>query len=83
MSRPIFIYVSDKAMQRSEVKDFVDFYLKNAAKLVPEVKYVALPKKAYELSLKHVKENKLGTVFKGESQVGLKIEELLKKETAL
>lgn len=83
LSRPMFIYVSDKAMQRMEVKEFVDFYLKNAEKLVPEVKYIALPKKAYELSLKHVKENKLGTVFKGEPQVGLKVEDLLKKEAAL
>lgn len=83
LSRPLFIYVSDKSMTRPEVKEFVDFYLKNAEKIVPDVKYIALPKKAYDQALEHVKKNKLGTVFKGEAQVGLKVEDLLKKEAAL
>ena len=44
LSRPIFIYVSKKSLDsKPEVKEFVDFYLKNAAKLVKDVKYVALP----------------------------------------
>ena len=30
LSRPIFIYVSKKAMDKPEVKEFVEFYLKNA-----------------------------------------------------
>jgi phosphate transport system substrate-binding protein len=83
MSRPIFIYVNTKAMDRPEVKSFVDFYLKNAAKLVKEVKYVALPASAYQTALKHVADKKLGTVFGGEAEVGLKIEELLKREAKL
>jgi phosphate transport system substrate-binding protein len=83
LSRPIFIYVSEKSMARNEVKEFVEFYLKNSEKLVPEVKYVALPKKAYVQASEHIKKNKLGTVFKGEPQVGLKVEDLLKKEAGL
>ncbi|MDB9376594.1 PstS family phosphate ABC transporter substrate-binding protein, partial [Nodularia sphaerocarpa] len=31
LSRPIFIYVSSKAIDKPEVKQFVDFYMKNAA----------------------------------------------------
>ena len=49
LSRPIFIYVSKKAIAKPEVKEFVEFYLKNAPTLVKEVKYVALPAKAYTL----------------------------------
>lgn len=80
LSRPIFIYVSAKAVEKPEIKEFVEFYLKNAAKLVKEVKYVPLPAKAYAIAQQHVTNKKLGTVFGGESEVGLKIEDLLKRE---
>jgi phosphate transport system substrate-binding protein len=42
LSRPIFIYVSDVAVKRAEVKDFVNFYLNNASSLVTDVGYVPL-----------------------------------------
>lgn len=83
LSRPVFIYVSSKAMQRPEVKEFAQFYLNNAAAIVPQVKYVALPKAAYDLSLENLNKNKLGTVYKGHAEVGLKIEDLLKREGAM
>jgi phosphate transport system substrate-binding protein len=80
LSRPIFIYVSKKAIGKPEVKEFVDFYLKNAPALVKEVKYVALPAKAYTLGLEHLQKGKIGTVFGGEAEVGVKIDDLLKRE---
>jgi phosphate transport system substrate-binding protein len=45
LARPIFIYVSEKAMDAPEVKEFVEFYLKHGGKLAKEVKYVPLPEK--------------------------------------
>lgn len=83
LSRPIFIYVSEAAIKKAEVKGFVDFYLSQAADLVPQVKYVPLPAKAYEMAKERVKGNKLGTVFGGHSEVGLKIEQLMKREGSL
>lgn len=83
LSRPLFIYISENALKRAEVRQFTEFYLKNASSLVPEVKYVALPAKAYELAQQRLNKNQLGTVFKGHAEVGLKVEELLKKETKL
>lgn len=83
LSRPIFIYVNESSIKKTEVKDFVNFYLDKAAAIVPQVKYVALPAKAYELGKQHVKANKLGTVFGGHSEVGLKIEQLMKREGSL
>lgn len=83
LSRPLFIYVSEKALQKPEVNQFVEFYLKNASSFVPEVKYVSLPPKAYELGLKRFGKKQLGTVFHGKSEVGLKIEDILTKETKL
>lgn len=52
LSRPIFIYVSNKGSQKPEVKEFVRFYLKNAAVLSKEVGYIPLPDSSYENSLK-------------------------------
>lgn len=83
LSRPIFIYVSEKSMAKAEVKNFVNFYLSNAFTIVPQVKYVPLPAKAYDSVKEHVSKNKLGTVFGGHSEVGLKIEELMKREGSL
>lgn len=83
LSRPLFLYVNEAAMKRPEVKEFVEFYLKNAPRLVPEVKYVPLPAEAYKMGLEHVSKNKLGTAFGGHSEVGMKIQDLMKKEKSL
>ena len=80
LSRPLFIYVSEKSSTRPEVAQFVKFYLDNAATIVPAVKYVALPAKAYEMAKDHFNKGKKGTVFATGSHVGLKIEDLMKKE---
>lgn len=80
LSRPIFIYVNLKSLERAEVKEFVEFYLKNAPQLVREVKYIPLPPKAYELAMERLKKKKTGSMFGGEPEVGVKIEDLLKRE---
>jgi len=82
LSRPIFIYVNaDAAKNKPEVREFVEFYLKNGAKLSKEVGYVDLPAKAYELALKKFQAMKTGTAFGGEAEVGVKVEELIQRET--
>ena len=83
LSRPMFIYVNAKSAGKSEVKRFVEFYLMQAPTLVPQVKYVPLPQQAYELALAHFKNGKLGTAFQGNSTIGLKIEDLLRREAKL
>jgi phosphate transport system substrate-binding protein len=80
LSRPIFIYVSKKSMDKPEVREFVEFYLKNAPTLVKQVKYVPLPQNVYSTGAEHLKKGKIGTVFGGEAEVGVKIEDLLKRE---
>ncbi len=80
LSRPIFIYVSKKSAEKPEVKEFVEFYLKNASKLVKEVKYIPLPERAYQLAHERFTKRITGTVFGGEAKVGMKIEDLLKLE---
>ncbi|MBD2185749.1 PstS family phosphate ABC transporter substrate-binding protein [Planktothrix sp. FACHB-1355] len=80
LSRPIFIYVNAKAAQRGEVRDFVSFYMSNAPRLVPAVKYVPLPAQAYTIASQHFQNRKLGTVFAGDAPVGLTIQQLLQRE---
>ena len=82
-SRPLFIYVNAQAAQRPEVKEFVEFYLTQGAQYVKEVKYVPFNAAAYQIALGHFHNNKLGTVFGGAPQVGLKVEDLLAREAKL
>jgi phosphate transport system substrate-binding protein len=83
LSRPIFIYVAEKAAQRPEVKAFVEYYLMKSKPLIEEVKYMPLPQQAYEMAAKHFHEGKLGTGFGGVPEVGLKVEDLLAREAKL
>jgi phosphate transport system substrate-binding protein len=83
LSRPIFIYVSKKALSRPEISSFVKFYLENAPMLVKEVGYIPLPGKAYALAQARVDKKVTGSLFGGKgSQVGVSIEQLLEKEQA-
>ncbi|HET8761487.1 MAG TPA: PstS family phosphate ABC transporter substrate-binding protein [Nitrospiria bacterium] len=82
LSRPIFIYVNKKALDRPEIAAFVKFYLTAGRELVNEVGYIPLPDKAYELAMKRVEARAVGSVFGGKgSQVGVTIESLLAVET--
>jgi phosphate transport system substrate-binding protein len=55
LSRPVFIYPSNKSLQKPEVKEFVKFYLETAKELVKEVGYVPLPDAKYQEGLSKVK----------------------------
>ena len=83
LARPIFIYVNAKSMAKPEVKEFIDFYMKEGPKIAKEVKYVPLPAKAYTTNLEHLAKGKKGTVFGGESEVGVTIDALLAREAKL
>jgi phosphate transport system substrate-binding protein len=83
LARPIFIYVNAKSLAKSEVREFTEYYMKHGAKLAKEVKYVPLPDKAYSANLEHLAKRKLGTVFGGVAEVGVTIEELIRREGKL
>jgi phosphate transport system substrate-binding protein len=83
LARPIFIYVNAKSLGKAEVKEFVQYYMTHGASLAREVKYVPLPASAYKIAWEHVQKGKKGTVFGGVAEVGVTIEELLKREAKL
>lgn len=80
LSRPIFMYVRVDALERPEVRAFVDVYLRNGELFVTKARYIPLPAKAYELAIRRVERRITGSVFAGGSQVGLSIEQLLQLE---
>jgi phosphate transport system substrate-binding protein len=80
LSRPIFIYINARSLARPEVREFAEYYMTHGAKLAEEVKYVPLPASAYRTAWEHVLRNKKGTVFGGTAEVGVTIEELLRRE---
>jgi phosphate transport system substrate-binding protein len=78
LARPIFIYVSKSALERPEVKAFVEFYLEpdNAA-LIQEVGYIALPAAINEKAINRLNSQTTGSAFEGGSTVGVNLNEVL------
>ena len=80
LSRPIFIYVSVKSLERGEVLSYIYYYLEKAASLVREVGYIPLSDTVYSLVRSRVEKRVVGSLFGGKgSQVGAKIEVLLRQ----
>ena len=80
LSRPLFIYVIEKAMERLEVQEFVKFYLQNAPELVKDVGYFPLPGEVYQLVQKRFENRILGTAFGKKATIGMRLEDLLTLE---
>jgi phosphate transport system substrate-binding protein len=79
LSRPLFIYVSDSAAKRPEVKNFVEYYLTEGPKLIAEVRYIPLLDQAYAMARERFGKGVVGTGFGGEPEVGLSVEEIMKR----
>ncbi|HLA11576.1 MAG TPA: PstS family phosphate ABC transporter substrate-binding protein [Pyrinomonadaceae bacterium] len=79
LSRPLFIYVSRKSLEKPAVKEFVEFYLKHVGVLAKEVKYLPLPETAYQMAKDRLQNAQTGSAFGGVPEVGLPVEEILKR----
>lgn len=83
LSRPLFLYVSEKAALRPEIREFIEFALTQGAPLIEEVSYLPLPEEAYQLVTENFRSKKMGTAFGGVPEVGLRVEEILAREAKL
>jgi phosphate transport system substrate-binding protein len=83
LSRPLFIYVSERALERAEVRTFIEYYLGESSTYVSEVGFIPLPASATQVALGHLKERRLGTVFGGVPAVGVTIEDVLERDAKL
>lgn len=79
LSRPLFIYVSKKALARAEVKAFVEFYLSKDEKLVKEVGYVPLPGDALTKVKDRFAKATVGSTFM-DAPAGTSVAELMAKD---
>ena len=79
LSRPLFIYVNLKSLEKPEVQKFVEFYLGNVERLTKEVHYVPLPASAYEVLRKRLVDRQKGTAFSGHADMATPIGEILKR----
>lgn len=77
LSRPLFVYFSADALRQPQVQRFADYFVANAARLAPQVGYVALPAEAYTTLATRVSERQTGTAFGGHGDVGATISEVL------
>src|SRR3712207_9505483 len=71
LSRPLFIYVSAKALKNNKsVKPFVDFYLaeQNLDRIVEAARYVTLPNSLAQEARAQYEERATGTVFNAEGE---------------
>jgi phosphate transport system substrate-binding protein len=50
LSRPLYIYVNKKALEKEHVKEFINFYLTEGTKLVEDIGYVPLDDYTNELA---------------------------------
>lgn len=79
LSRPLLIYVNKTSSEKPEVAQFVNYYIDNAPKLVPETGYVALSPEAYKLVKARFIAGTTGSLFLTlKTTVGVKLEEILK-----
>jgi len=79
LSRPLFLYVNLKSLDKPEVKKFVEFYFDHVEKLAKEVNYVPLPASAYEILKKRLADREKGTAFAGHADMATPISEILKR----
>ena len=56
LARPLYVYVRHSALQRPEVRAYVNFMLENAGELVPSTGYHALRADQYSQALQTVAE---------------------------
>lgn len=77
LARPIFIYVSAASAKRTEVEEFVEFYLAHAADISKEVGYIPLTQDSYDAALERFQNRIKGSVF-AKGTVGVKMADLLR-----
>ena len=55
LSRPLFIYVKKSALEKPEVKEFMNFYMQEATPLVEDTGYVPLSRRGYLNNLSKIR----------------------------
>jgi phosphate transport system substrate-binding protein len=78
LSRPLFMYVNKKSLDRPEVKAFLTFVLDQAKALIPSADGVVLPDDAYAAARERLDKMVTGTTFSG-APMGASVVDLTKE----
>ena len=70
-SRPLFLYINARSLEKSQVRDFLNFFLQNAGTYINKVNYLPLSEIAYKTAITDIDARKVGTRFDGEPVVGI------------
>jgi phosphate transport system substrate-binding protein len=76
LSRPLFLYVSMKALEKPGVGAFAEFYLRRSARAARNLNYAALTDRAYQLALERLRKRVAGSAWNGTVPVGMTVETL-------
>ncbi len=76
LSRPLFIYVSAKSLERPAVASFLSWTFNHSSEVVESVGYIPLPETLSKIAEKRVQSKILGSVFKGHHSLGQNLEKL-------
>lgn len=77
LSRPLFIYVSVKSLNRTEITSFVAFLLEQGPALALEVGYIPLPEHLQNRVVQRVETRRAGSLYQGRGAVGKSLATLL------
>ncbi len=81
LSRPLFLYVNGRSLERPAVRQFLRGYLRQAGDLASAMGFFPLTRPLYELGLARLDKPAYGTVFAGDIWTGLHIEEIFTHAT--
>jgi phosphate transport system substrate-binding protein len=80
LSRPLFIYINDKALtSRADMQKFTVFTINNGLRLVGKAGDIPLPASTYNLVESKLYKRITGSAFSGDLPVGLSIGEALRR----
>ncbi|HEY7441560.1 MAG TPA: PstS family phosphate ABC transporter substrate-binding protein [Vicinamibacterales bacterium] len=77
LSRPLFIYVNTKRLDRPEVKAFVDFFTRNSEALAVQAGCIPLNPRLYDLVQQRVLKRIEGSLYQAPDAAGRTLDELL------
>lgn len=81
LSRPLFLYVSSRSLDKPQVRSFIEFLLKRGSPYIAETGFVPLPQEALDLVYEYFQAGKKGTVFANRNTVGLTIQDIIRLES--
>ena len=82
LARPLFIYVNAVSAQNNPLmNEFIDYYMRNAEKVVSSVGYIPFGEDDYMRLYRNYHKTKVGKVFGGQAQFNQTMYEVLTKRT--